>query len=254
MGQARERQDIVAPEIAHDPAAPIFLISTRTEAQVRAGHRMAYWVWTILGLILFVTGMVVFLRVVGSTRDLTFVGPGMGAAGYLGVAICTWVWLSYNSLIDLRQRVRRAWSQIDIQLKRRNDLIRPLVAVVQAMRSHEADTQAALAELRSQLTATEPGEAGPDPHGLGTMLMALREKYPELNAQEGFAILQHNLIDTENRIALARGYFNEIATHFNTRLQTVPDRFVGRLAGMQPKVLMSAAEFERASVQVVLAE
>jgi hypothetical protein len=182
------------------------------------------------------------------------IGPLLGAGGYGTAALGAWVWLSYNSLIDLRQRVRRAWSQVDVQLKRRNDLIPRLVEVVQALRSHEADTQGALAQLRSQLAATAPGETGPDPHGLGKMLLALRERYPELKAQEGFTRLQDNLVDTENRIALARGYFNEIATHFNTRLQTVPERFVAQLARMQPKPLMAAAEFERAPLRVKLAE
>lgn len=254
MGQARERDDIVAPEIAHDPTAPIFLISTRSEAQIRASHRVAYWVWTMVGLVMFVAGLVIFLHEGQGAGDLSMVGPGLGVAGYVTAAIGAWVWLSYNSLIDLRQRVRRAWSQVDVQLKRRIDLIPPLVEVVQALRTHETETQTALTELRAQLAATAPGEAGPDPHGLGTMLLALREQYPELKAQDGFARLQHNLTDTENRIALARGYFNEIATHFNTRLQSVPERFVAQLARMQPKPLMATAAFERAPVQVALAD
>jgi hypothetical protein len=254
MGQARERQDMVAPEIAHDTAAPMFLISTRTEAQIRAGHRCAYWVWTVLGMVLFVAGLLIFLREGLNVGGGSMIGPLLGAGGYGTAALGAWVWLSYNSLIDLRQRVRRAWSQVDVQLKRRNDLIPRLVEVVQALRSHEADTQGALAQLRSQLAATAPGETGPDPHGLGKMLLALRERYPELKAQEGFTRLQDNLVDTENRIALARGYFNEIATHFNTRLQTVPERFVAQLARMQPKPLMAAAEFERAPLRVKLAE
>jgi hypothetical protein len=254
MGQARERQDMVAPEIAHDTAAPMFLISTRTEAQIRAGHRCAYWVWTVLGMVLFVAGLMIFLREGLNVGGGSMIGPLLGAGGYGTAALGAWVWLSYNSLIDLRQRVRRAWSQVDVQLKRRNDLIPRLVEVVQALRSHEADTQGALAQLRSQLAATAPGETGPDPHGLGKMLLALRERYPELKAQEGFTRLQDNLVDTENRIALARGYFNEIATHFNTRLQTVPERFVAQLARMQPKPLMAAAEFERAPLRVKLAE
>lgn len=254
MGQARERQDIVAPEIAHDPTAPVFLISTRTEAQIRAGHRLAYWGWTVFGLALCVAGVVVSAWSRRSTGDGSMIAPALAAAGYVTAAMGAWVWLSYNSLIDLGQRVRRAWSQVDVQLQRRNDLIPPLVEVIRASRGHEADTQTALAELRTQLAATAPGEAGPDPNGLGPMVLALRERYPEFKAHQGFEKLQHNLTDTENRIALARGYFNEIATHFNTRLQTVPERFVAQLARMKPRPLMAAADFERAPVKVTLAD
>jgi hypothetical protein len=254
MGKARERQDIVAPEIAHDSDAPIFLISTRTEAQIRSSHRRAYWGWTIFGLILLVASLAIFLHA-GRGRDgMGITGPVLGAVGYGLAAAGAWVWLAYNSLIDLRQRVRRAWSQVEVQLKRRNDLIPNLVEVVKALRSHEAETQSALADLRMQLGATPPGEAGPDHHGLGDRLLALRERYPELKASQGFEVLQRSLADTENRIALARGYFNEIATHFNTRLQTVPERYVSQLAGMKPKPLMAAAEFERAPVKVTLAD
>jgi hypothetical protein len=254
MGQAREREDVVAAEIAHDPMAPIFLISTRTEAQIRSGHRWADWGWTILGLILFVAGLAIVSHADRGAVGFSPIGPVVGACAYVVAAVGAWFWLSYNSLIDLRQRVRRAWSQVEVQLKRRNDLIPTLVEVVKALRSHEAETQTALAELRTQLNATAPGETGPDPHGLGGRLLALSERYPDLKAVQGFQSLQRNLADTENRIALARGYFNEITTHFNTRLQTVPDRFVAQLAGMKPKPLMAAAEFERAGVKVNLAD
>ena len=64
--------------------------------------------------------------------------------------------------------------------------------------------------------------------------------------------LQKNLVDTEQRIALARGYFNDIATHYNTRLEIIPERFVARLAGMKPQALMAANDFERAAVKVTL--
>ena len=78
------------------------------------------------------------------------------------------------------------------------------------------------------------------------------ECYPDLKANASFTNLQKNLIDTEQRIALARGYFNEIATNFNTRLEIVPERFVARLAGMKPQPLMAANDFERAAVTVTL--
>ena len=80
------------------------------------------------------------------------------------------------------------------------------------------------------------------------------ERYPALKADDAFRSLQKNLSDAENRIALARGYFNDIATFFNTRLQVVPDRFLAAMGGFKPQTLMTADRFERAPVSVNLAQ
>src|SRR5204863_1371187 len=117
---------------------------------------------------------------------------------------------------------------------------------------YEQRTQTELAALRTQLQATAPGVAGPDFRALKGTVIALAERYPELKADTTFAPLERNLIDTEQRIALARGYFNDIATHFNTRLETVPDRFVAGLAAMRQQALLKADDFERAAVKVNL--
>jgi len=250
MGQARERTDIVAPEIAHDPSAPMFLISVHTEQRIQSRYRGAYAGWIVGGLLLSLGGAGVSLR-----AHPTGAGPLAGwlvltAALYGLGALLTWLWMAYNSLIDLRQRVRRAWSQAEVQLKRRHDLIPNLIEVVQGLRDHERDVQTDLAALRTQLTATAPGASGPDYRGLNASIVVLAEKYPRLKAHEGFEKLQQNLSNTEQRIALARGYFNEIATHYNTRLQTIPERFVARIAGMTPRALLAAQDFERAPVRV----
>jgi hypothetical protein len=84
-------------------------------------------------------------------------------------------------------------------------------------------------------------------------LRAVAEAYPELKADASFLRLQQQLSESEQRIALARSYFNEIATFYNTRIQIVPDRLVARLGGLQPQLLMGAADFERAPVTVNLA-
>ncbi len=98
--------------------------------------------------------------------------------------------------------------------------------------------------------ATPPGVAGPDYSAVTKTAVAIAERYPELKADTTFAALQKTLIDTEQRIALARGYFNDIATHYNTRLETVPERYVGRLAALRPQALLAANDFERAPVTV----
>ena len=250
LGQARERQDVVAPEIAQDNSAPMFLISTRTEQQISSGFRWGFWGSAFLGLVLCIAGFVV--------KDASsHVDPArqlgvylLAALGFLLASVLGWVWMVYNSLIDLRQRVRQGWSQVEVQLKRRHDLIPNLVESVKGLRDYEQELQTELAELRSQSDATPPGVEGPDYRACGKILVAVRERYPELTAQESFANLQKNLSDTEQRIALARGYFNQIATYYNGRLEVVPDRFIAALGRFKPQQLMAANGFERAPVEV----
>jgi hypothetical protein len=159
----------------------------------------------------------------------------------------------HDSLVGLRERVRQAWSLIDVQLKRRHDLIPALARSVEALVSHESTTQTALAALRAQAAATPPGVSGPDYGGLAPTLRAVVERYPTLRADEGFAALHRELVETEQRLALARAYYNDIATHYATRLEIVPDRFVARLRALRPAPLLAASDFERAPVAVKLA-
>ncbi len=252
VGQSRERQDIVAPEIAADKHAPMFLISTRSEAQVSSGMKWGSRGWTIFGLVAAV-GCAVWrdgaLNVNPQSRIWIYAAI---AAGFLFLGMLAWIWMVYNSLVDVRNRVRQAWSLVDIQLKRRFDLIPNLVNCVKGYRDHEAQLQTELAALRSQLDATPPGVAGPDHGAVSQTIIGIAERYPELKANDAFLALQKTLSDTEQRIALARSYFNEIATHYNTRLEIVPERYVALLGAMKPQPLMAANDFERAPVTVDL--
>ena len=254
VGQARERADVIAPEIAADKEAPMFLISTRTEEKVRAGLGYGIWTLTILGLAAFVAGFA--LR--HGARDQAFTDnwPQYAAlaAGYLVLSALGWIWMAFNSLVGLRNRVQQAWSLIDVQLKRRADLIPRLVETVAALRTHEASTQTALAALRGQLAATPPGVSGPDFSGCAPALRAVAEAYPNLKSDDAFLALQKQLVETEQRVALARAYFNDIATFFNTRLEIIPDRWIAALGAMRPQPLLAATDFERAAVQVRLVE
>lgn len=248
VGQARERADVVAPEIAADRTAPLFLISTRTEEKVARGYGVGSWIVWILGL-----GAALGA---GAAWRASFAHPAplwpllATGAAYLALWAATWAWMVYNSLVGLRERVRQAWSLIDVQLKRRHDLIPALVAALGGLREHEATVQTALAAARAQALATPPGIDGPDYQGLARSLRAVGERYPELNAAPAFRRLHDELVQTEQRIALARSYYNDIATHFATRLEQVPDRWVAALGRMQPRPLLGAADFERAAVSV----
>lgn len=253
IGQARERDDVVAAEIAADPHAPLFLISTRSEEQVRSSYQGAFWGWLIFGGVLAVAGWVI--RDLAEDTDVATRVPLylLPVFGYALAAGLAWVWMVYNSLVELRHRVRQAWAQVDVQLKRRHDLIPNLIAIVQGLKEHEQELQRDLAELRAQLVAPPPGSAGPELHRVTDQLTVLVEQYPQLQSQRSFQELHENLVDTEQRIALARSYFNDMATFYNTRLERVPDRFVAGFAGLTPRPLLLAIDFEREPVQVALA-
>ena len=253
VGQARERQDVVAAEIAADRNAPLFLVSTRSRQRVSRGFGLGFWLVGTLGLVLAVEGFVA--RDMASHHDPAIDAPlfVLAGAGYLFAWLLGWMWMVYNSLVELRQRVRQGWANVDVQLARRHDLIPNLVSIVTGLRDHERAAQAELATLPAQLASTPPGEPGPDPAGCMPALRAVAEAYPELKADASFLRLQQQLSESEQRIALARSYFNEIATFYNTRIQIVPDRLVARLGGLQPQLLMGAADFERAPVTVNLA-
>jgi hypothetical protein len=249
IGQARERTDLVAAEIAHDQSAPLFLISTRSEEKVTARLGWGAAGWWLLGWLMAVGAGVGLAGAVSDSPAPVIAAGG----GYLIAWAVGWAWMAYNSLIDLRQRVRQGWSQVEVQLKRRHDLIPRLVASVQGPRDYERNLQTELAGLRAQLAATPPGVTGPDFRACTRQVLAIVERYPELETQEAFLSLQQQLIETAQRIALARGYFNEIASFYNGRLEMVPDRLLARLGRLEPQALMTADDFERAPMCVELA-
>lgn len=252
VGRARERADVVAPEIAADRDAPLFLISCRTEERVLKNYAAGSWATWGLGLMAAGGAGAVFG--IDAVLDKPWIPVALGAAGFLALWGAAWVWMAYNSLVGLRERVRQSWSLIEVELKRRHDLIPALVGTLTGLREHEASLQTALARLRAQQAATPPGVAGPDFQGLAASLRVVAENYPELKTQAEFARLHTELVTTEQRVALARTYYNDTATYFATRLEQVPDRWVARLGRMQPATLLAASDFERAEVRVRFAD
>ena len=235
-GRASERPDIVAAQIRHEDKADMFIITPRKEQDISSGKASAYVLWNIVGAALgggFGAAIMTRIR-----PDIVPFGMLLGVALYLVVLCAGWTWLVFNSIIGLRHRVLQAWSLIDIQLKRRADLIPPLVACVQGFRAHEASVQALVAALRAQA-------AGAAPSALAPMLAAVVERHPDLRALESFDELRRNLVETEDRIALARAYYNNIATFYNIRLERVPDRYVAGILDLRPEALFQAEGFER---------
>jgi hypothetical protein len=250
VGHARQRTDIVAAEIADREAATLFLISTHAEQKVSGSYRLRFWFLAALGAALVAGGLVWREEVLHPGHYPPASTFSRAAIAYLGAWLLGWTWIVYNSFVELRQRVEQGWANIDVELKRRADLLPNLVQLVTGMRDHEQRVQTEVAALRAQAGATAPGRPGPDPAALARPLVAVAEAYPDLKANALFLKLQAQLTETEDRIALARGYFNDIATFFNTRLGVIPDGWIGALAGMRERSLMDAAGFERAPVRM----
>jgi len=157
----------------------------------------------------------------------------------LVVAVLLWLMLTYNRLVRLRNEAQQGFSGIDIQLKRRADLIPNLVEAVKAYAAHESGLFEELARARAD-TLTAEGVAGAaDAAGktgaaLGK-LFAVAEAYPQLRASENFQRLQEELTDTEDKIAAARRYYNNVVQKFNTSQQTFPASLVAGTFGFGPR-------------------
>lgn len=161
----------------------------------------------------------------------------------------------YNRLIVLRNRVENAWAQIDVQLKRRYDLIPNLVETVRAYATHEKEVFDKIAMYRAQMVgAKTPGEAAQANEGLTAALktlFAVAENYPELKANQNFMMLQEELSGTESKIAYARQFYNDTVMIYNQSLQVFPNSIIAGLFGFKPKEYFEVENpEERKSVKV----
>jgi LemA protein len=142
----------------------------------------------------------------------------------------------YNRLVNLKNRVESAWAQIDVQLRRRYDLIPNLVETVKGYAAHERETleRVVAARQRGIAADTVPRQAEAENQITGALrqLFALSEAYPQLRANENFLQLQDELSTTESRIAYARQFYNDAVVRYNTRIETIPDVVVAKALGM----------------------
>ncbi|MEO0025752.1 MAG: LemA family protein [candidate division WOR-3 bacterium] len=156
---------------------------------------------------------------------------------------------SYNLLVSSRNRVKNGWHQIDVQLKRRIDLIPNLVETVKAYAAHEREVFEKIAEARTQaINARGPGEAArADSQLTSTLktLFALVENYPDLKANQNFMRLQEELTHTENKIAFARQFYNDVVLDYNNRVQMFPTNIIAALFRFQPAEFYEIPETER---------
>ena len=150
-----------------------------------------------------------------------------------------WFFAVYNLLINLKVRIENAWSQIDVQLKRRHDLIPNLVEAVKGYMAYEKDTLERVIKARTQaIDASGLKDKAQAENFLSQTLrslFAVAERYPDLKANQNVLKLQEELTSTENKISFARQYYNDEVQNFNTKVQVVPSNIVANLAGFQKK-------------------
>lgn len=180
------------------------------------------WVWILLGII------VVLLLLIAS---------------------------SYNSLVGLRQKVKNAWSQIDVQLQRRFDLIPNLVESVKGYMNHESDVLAKVTELRSSWanakTVSEKAELDNQLSNTLKTIMAVSESYPDLKANQNFLDLQASLNNTEDKISYSRQFYNDTVTKYNTKIEQFPSNIVASMFHFTTETLFEVDNSEaRKNVKV----
>jgi len=149
--------------------------------------------------------------------------------------------IMYNSLVTLKQRTQNAWSQIDVQLQRRFDLIPNLVECVKGYMTHESETLENVTKLRTSwseaTTADEKMKLDNELSSSLKSIMAVAESYPDLKANQNFISLQGELTDTENKISYSRQFYNDIVTRYNTKIQTVPSNIIAGIFGFKAQEL-----------------
>ncbi len=159
----------------------------------------------------------------------------------------------YNSLIRLRMRVNNAWSQIDVQLKRRYDLIPNLVEAVKGYMKHEKSVLENVTKARAALVSGSLEDKAKASNQITQALksiFAVAESYPQLKANENFKHLQEELSGTESKIAYARQFYNDSAMEYNEALQVFPKNFFARLFSFKPREFFQAQSKERENVKV----
>jgi len=166
--------------------------------------------------------------------------------------------LLYNRLVRDRNRVEAAWSDIDVQLQRRHDLIPQLVRAVDQYASYERATLEAVTSLRAEAidlaSRARPRDLGRKEAELSEgvkLLIAIAENYPDLKADENFLNLQNELAETENYLQFARRFYNGSVRQLNTRIESVPSNFVASLFGFEPRDFYQKASDEAANVPLV---
>lgn len=164
--------------------------------------------------------------------------------------ILVWLMLIYNGLISLRNDVQNAWKQIDVQLKRRHDLIPNLVTTVKGAMEFEQDTLEKVISARTRAVSAPSPAAKAEAENMLTQtlgkLFALMENYPALKSNQNVMQLQEELTSTENKISFARQFYNDLVANYRTKLQIFPNSFVSSMFNFKTEEYFGAEEADRA--------
>jgi LemA protein len=160
----------------------------------------------------------------------------------------------YNGLVNLRNRIENAWAQIDVQLKRRYDLIPNLVETVKGYASHERETLEAVTQARNMAVNAQGPQATAQAENMlsGALksLFAVSEAYPDLKANQNFLNLQEELTGTEGKVAYARQFYNDTVLRYNTKIQTVPSSVIAGMFNFTEREYFEADDESRGPVTV----
>ncbi len=171
----------------------------------------------------------------------------------LGIVLL-YLWLTYNGLVTAKMRIAEALSHIDVQLKRRTDLIPNLIETVKGYAKHEKELLENITKARTSLMKASSTETKAKANNELTdtlkSLFAVSENYPQLKANENFGKLQDELSDTENKIAASRQFYNSNVLDFNTKIATFPSSIIANLFNFKAAEFFAATEEERKSVKV----
>ncbi len=169
------------------------------------------------------------------------------------VVLILWLIALYNGLIRLKNRVDEAWSDIDVQLKRRYDLIPNLIETVKGYAQHEKETLDSVIKARNSAMSAQGAEKAGAENALSETLksiFALSESYPDLKANQNFLKLQDELSDTENKIQAARRFYNTNVRDFNTKIQVFPNNIIAGKLKFTNRDFFEAEETEKENVEV----
>ena len=182
-----------------------------------------------------------------------------GMSGLLilgGVVLAVGLWLisSYNSMVKLRNMVRNSWAQIDVQLKRRFDLVPNLVETVKGYAAHEKEVLEKVTQARSMVQSAQSIEQRQQTENQLTntlrSLFAVAEAYPQLKANDNFRDLQQQLAELEEKIAFARQFYNDTTMKYNTMIQSFPTNLLAGMFGFQSESYFEVDDGQRQAVQV----
>jgi hypothetical protein len=264
LGSARMSEVAAKVEIAFDEDDDVFMISTKSESELVSRYTWRIWL-TAFGIVVCGTllPMVIYGLVnqdFANAASATWGWMILAGVGSVALTILMYVILVFNGLVSTQQRLFRAWSLIDIQLKRRYDLIANLVKVCQSYMQHEQETLKLVSKARagsgnvSEMPSASEVQVGEQANQVQQVviqrLFALKEAYPELKADQAMTDLQDAITDAEDRLAIARTFYNAATANYNIRIRRVPEIWFASMFGYKRAAFYAVDSAQTKNVDV----